>query len=71
MDRLNYINSGNAAYIDSLYDTHTNKTRIRLILDGKSFLKGLILEGINRPGCCCKHRNTRAFFKGNKRAEFD
>ena len=49
MDRLNYINSGNAAYIDSLYEAYTSKTPTPLTLAGKNFLKGLILVKIPRP----------------------
>jgi len=42
MDRLNYINSGNAAYIDSLYEAYKQDPD-PLTLDGKNFLKGLTL----------------------------
>ncbi len=62
MNSLNYINQGNAAFIDSLAKV-TSKTPNRLILGGRNFLKDLILvEAQKLLQLVQKHP---AFFKRN------
>ena len=62
MDRLNYINSGNAAYIDSLYETYKQDPE-SVDFGWQKFFEGFDFGREAPAAADRKRRNARSFFK--------
>ena len=70
MDRLNYINSGNAAYINSLYEAYKQDPE-SIEFGWQKFFEGFDFGRETPAQAADRRRNSGTFFKRDQCAKHD